>query len=306
MAHQTAEINETLVRALIADQFPQWAELSIQPVSQGGWDNRTFLVGNEMVARLPSAAEYEAQVHREQRWLPHLRTYLPVEIPEPLALGQPGCGFLWAWSVYRWIPGATAAISPPTDSSQFATDLAAFLNALHRAPAKDGPAPGRENFFRGGDLAVYDQQLRKAVTSMASRIDTAAALEVWSVALASSWSERPVWVHGDYSLGNLLVRQGKLAAVIDFGQLCAGDPACDLAIAWTYLRGKDRATFLNQVAVDSETRERGCAWALWKAAIVAAGLVQTNAVEGQVAWQTIGEILADHSRTEASQETPSK
>jgi aminoglycoside phosphotransferase (APT) family kinase protein len=299
MPSQTAEINEPLVRALIADQFPQWAELSIHPVPQGGWDNRTFLVGNEMVARLPSAADYEAQVHREQRWLPHLRTHLPLEIPEPLALGQPGCGFLWSWSVYRWIPGATSASSPPSDVSQFATDLAAFLGALHRAPAEGGPTPGKENFFRGGDLAVYDRQFRKAVASMSGKIDTAAALDVWNSALASSWEYRPVWVHGDLFLGNLLVRQERLAAVIDFGQLCTGDPACDLAIAWTYFRGEDRATFLNQVAVDSGTRQRGCAWALWKAAIVAAGLVRTNAAEGQVAWQTIGEILAHNARTEA-------
>jgi aminoglycoside phosphotransferase (APT) family kinase protein len=299
MPLQTAEINEPLVRALIADQFPHWAELSIDPVQPGGWDNRTFLVGTEMVARLPSAADYEAQVHREQRWLPHLRTHLPLEIPEPLALGQPGCGFLWSWSVYRWIPGATSANSPPSDASQFATDLAAFLGALHRAPAEDGPAPGKENFFRGGDLAVYDRQFRKAVASMSGKINTAAALDVWNSALASSWDDRPVWVHGDLSLGNLLVRQDRLAAVIDFGQLCAGDPACDLAIAWTYFRGEDRATFLNQVAVDSGTRQRGCAWALWKAAIVAAGLVRTNAVEGQVAWKTIGEILANNARTEA-------
>lgn len=299
MTFQTAEINEELVRTLIADQFPLWAELPIHPVSQGGWDNRTFLVGNEMVARLPSAAEYEAQVHREQRWLPYLRSYLQLEIPEPLALGQPGCGFLWAWSAYRWIPGATSASSPPSDTSQFAADLAAFLRTLHRAPAEGGPAPGKENFFRGGDLAVYDRQFRSAVASMAGKIDTAAALEVWNTALASSWSKRSVWVHGDLSLGNLLVRQGKLAAVIDFGQLCAGDPACDLAIAWTYFRGEDRAAFLNQVAVETGTRVRGCAWALWKAAILAAGLAQTNAIEGQVAWQTIGEILADHARTEA-------
>jgi aminoglycoside phosphotransferase (APT) family kinase protein len=294
MTTQTADISDSLVRALIADQFPQWAELSVHPVSQGGWDNRTFRVGNEMVARLPSAAGYAAQVHREQRWLPYLRTRLPLEIPMPLALGQPGRGFPWAWSIYRWIHGATAASSPPTNASQFAADLAAFLNALQRTPAKEAPPPSEENFHRGGNLAVYDRQFRQAVASLVGRIDAATALALWNTALASSWSGHPVWVHGDISLGNLLVRQGRLAAVIDFGQVCAGDPASDLAMAWTYFRGKDRDIFLDQLAVDSGTRERGCAWALWKAVIVAAGLVQTNAVEGQVAWQTIGEIFAAH------------
>jgi len=299
MAHQTPEVNEPLVRALIAEQFPQWAGLSVKAVSEGGWDNRTFLVGSELLARLPSGADYEPQVHREQRWLPHLRALLPLEIPEPLALGQPGHGFPWVWSVYRWIPGATSSSSPPTDKRQFAVDLAAFLSALHRVPAEDGPAPGEENFFRGGDLVVYDQQFQQAVASTASKVDTAAALAVWKAALASSWSGPPVWVHGDISLGNLLVRQGRLAAVIDFGQLCAGDPACDLAIAWTYFRGEDRNTFLHRLAVDPGTQARGCAWALWKAVIVAAGLAQTNAGEGQVAWQTIDEILASQRRAEA-------
>ena len=285
------------MRALIADQFPAWAELSVHPVSEGGWDNRTFRVGPDLVARLPSEAVYEAQVHREQRWLPHLRTHPPLEVPEPLALGQPGRGFPWAWSIYRWIPGATLASSHPRDTSELAADLAGFLNALHRAPAEDAPSPSKENFFRSADLAVYDQQLREALDLVARRIDTAAALAVWSTALASRWSERPVWVHGDISLGNLLVRQGRLAAVIDFGQLCAADPACDLAIAWTYFRGMDRSRFLNHVEVDRATRERGRAWALWKAVIVAAGLATTNAIEGRVAWQTIGEVLAEQART---------
>ena len=219
----------------------------------------------------------------------------PLEVPEPLALGQLGRGFPWAWSIYRWIPGATLASSPPTDASQVAVDLADFLNALHRAPVEEGAGPSKEKFFRGGDLAVYDQQVPEALALMAGRIDTAAALGVWSAALTSRWSNRPVWVHGHISLGNLLVRQGRLAAVIDFGQLCAGDPACDLAIAWTYFKGRDRCTLLNDVAVDLSTHERGRAWALWKAAIVTAGLAETNAVEGQEAWQTIAEILADQA-----------
>ena len=299
MSLQTAEVNESLVRALLEDQFPQWAKLPVHPISQGGWDNRTFRIGNELVARLPSAADYEAAVRREQRWLPYLRSCLPLEIPEPVAFGQPGRGFSWVWSIYRWIPGATSASSPPTETGQFAADLAAFLNALHQAPATDGPAPSAENFYRGGDLAVYDREFRQAVAAIAGQVDTASALAVWSAALASRWSGRPVWVHGDFALGNLLVWQGRLVAVIDFGQFCAGDPACDLAIAWTCLRGKDRGTFLSQLTVDSGTKQRGRAWALWKAAIVAAGLTQTNAVEGQVAWQTISEVLADHDQTEA-------
>ena len=298
MASQSIQITETLVRGLIAAQFPQWAELPVRLTPQSGWDNRCFLLGETMVARLPSAQGYEAQIHREQRWLPYLRTHIPVEIPEPLALGQPGRGYPWSWSIYRWIEGDTAATSPPSDVGKFAEDLALVLNAIHEAPAESGPAPGPENFHRGGELKVYDAQARQAIAALSGRIG-AGALAAWEAGLASRWSQAPVWVHGDIALGNILVRSGRLAALIDFGQVCIGDPACDLAIAWTYLRAQHRQTFRNRLKIDTATWQRGRAWALWKAAIVAAGIVDTNAPEGKVSRLTIDEILSDYARTEA-------
>lgn len=296
---QTAEITQTLVRALLADQFPEWAGLPVSPVQQSGWDNRTFTLGNDMLVRMPSAAAYAAQVDREQRWLPYLRARLPLEIPEPLALGQPGRGYLWPWSVYRWIVGDTAAASPPMDTARFAKDLAEFIRALHCASANHGPVPGEDNFYRGGSLAVYDGQFRQAVGILGEEGGGANALAIWQAALASSWAAPPVWVHGDIALGNLLVRDGRLAAVIDFGQLCVGDPACDLAIAWTYLQAKDREIFRQHLALDLGTWHRGKAWALWKAAIVASGLVCSNAIEGKSARNTMNQILSDAQRAEA-------
>jgi aminoglycoside phosphotransferase (APT) family kinase protein len=164
---------------------------------------------------------------------------------------------------------------------------------LHRVPAIGGREPGQDNFYRGAPLNVYDKQFRKAIALLSSQFDTAVALSVWDAALASPWHGPSLWVHGDIALGNLLVREDKLAAVIDFGQLCVGDPACDLAIAWTYFRGEHRSAFRASVALDPDTWQRGRAWALWKAAIVAAEIVQTNAVEGPLARETIKEILAD-------------
>ena len=299
MSQQTADVTESLVRALVADQFPEWADLQVTPVQDAGWDNRTFKLGSDMLVRMPSAAAYAAQVSREQRWLPYLRTRLPLEVPEPLALGQPGRGYQWPWSVYRWIVGDTAAASPPMDRAKFAEDLAFFINALHCVSADDGPAPGEHNFHRGGSLAVYDSQLRQAVGILGEEGGGSYALAVWQAALASSWDAPPVWVHGDIAPGNLLVRQGRLAAVIDFGQLCVGDPACDLAIAWTYLEAKDRAVFRQHLAVNSGTWHRGKAWALWKAAIVTSGLVRTSAIEDQSARKTMNQVLNDAPRTEA-------
>jgi aminoglycoside phosphotransferase (APT) family kinase protein len=298
VAH-SIQIDESLVRALVAAQFPEWAELPIQGVAESGWDNRSFRLGSKMVIRLPSAPEYEKQVHREHRWLPYLRSRVLLPIPEPLALGRPGHGFPLAWSVYRWLDGATAASTPPSDPAEFAEDLALFLNALRAIPAEEGPTPGPDNFHRGAALHVYDKQLREAISVLAGQIDEAAALAAWESALATPWSDPPVWVHGDIALGNLLVNNGKLAAVIDFGQLCAGDPACDLAIAWTYFRGLHRRTFRERLALDAATWQRGRAWALWKAAIVSSGLTQTNAVESRSCMSTLSEILYELAQTEA-------
>lgn len=299
MATISTQIDEALVRALVAEQFPHWANLPVRQLPRSGWDNRTFHLGKDMVARLPSASSYEAQIHREHRWLPYLRPHLSLPIPEPLAMGGPGCGYPWAWSVYRWIPGESAAERAPDDVREFVQSLGDFLNSLRAAPAVAGPVPGPENFFRGGSLAVYDQQFHEAMRVLDGRINIAAAIEAWESAAYSNWNGLPVWVHGDIALGNLLLSEGRLAAVIDFGQLCVGDPACDLAIAWTYLRGEQRLALQTRLALDPPTWCRGRAWALWKAAIVAAKLTETNAVEGQSAWQTMNEVLLDHARTDA-------
>ena len=300
MAHKSIQVTEPLVRALVADQFPEWAQLPVVAVAQSGWDNRSFRLGHDMVVRMPSAPEYEAQVHREHRWLPYLRSNLSLPIPEPLALGHPGHGYPLAWSVYRWIPGATAASDPPRNTAQFADDLALFLNSLRATPSEGGPKPGPENFHRGGALSVYNKQLREAVAGLSGQIDSAAALAIWDTALANAWNGPPVWVHGDVALGNLLVNDGRLVAVIDFGQSCAGDPACDLAIAWTYFRAQDRSTFRERLAPDAATWQRGRAWALWKAAIVSAGLVQTNAVESRASRNTLESVLYEPAQTETS------
>ncbi len=174
--------------------------------------------------------------------------------------------------------------------------LGAFLNSLRAAPAENGPVPGPGNFYRGGSLAVYEPQFRKAMDALDGRINVAAAVSAWESGASAHWTGPPVWVHGDIALGNLLLAKGKLAAVIDFGQVSVGDPACDLAIAWTYLRGPHRQAFRERLALDPGTWARGRAWALWKAAVVAAGLTETTAVEGKCCWSTIQEVVSDVAR----------
>jgi aminoglycoside phosphotransferase (APT) family kinase protein len=251
-----------------------------------------------MSVRLPSAQTYSAQVAVEQRWLPFLAPALPLRIPEPLAMGTPSHGYPWNWSVYRWIPGETANHESINSLPDFTRQLAAFLASLHQIDARGGPQPGPSNFYRGGNLSVYDDQARSAIVALTGRINTSAAHRVWSAALSTHWERPAVWVHGDVAVGNLLLNCGRLAAVIDFGQLAVGDPACDLAIAWTLLRGDNREAFRQTIGLDSSTWQRGRAWALWKALIIAAGMTTTNAEEGVLCWQVIDELLAGNAQTE--------
>ena len=283
-------IDGTLVRRMVAAQFPQWANLPVGPAVIG-WDNRSFRLGEHMIVRLPSAADYSLQVEKEHRWLPKLAPLLPLPIPTPLAIGAPADGYPWKWSIYRWIEGDTAAPERIADLSNFAASLAHFLIALQRIDTTDGPRPGPHNFHRGGSLTTYDAETRRAIALLKDKIDTKAATEVWEAALKTTWNRPPVWIHGDVSAGNLLVRAGRLSAVIDFGMLGVGDPACDLSIAWTLFSGESREAFRAMLPLDPGTWARGRAWTLWKALIVTAGLTETNAVEAARAWRVIDEVL---------------
>lgn len=268
---ERVKVDETTVAALVADQFPQWASLPVTRVRPGGWDNRTFRLGADLLVRMPAADHYIAQVEKEQMWLPRLAPALPLPIPAPVAVGAPGHGYPFPWSICAWIAGETVAAAERLDHALLAEDLAGFLLALHAIDASDGPAAGPHNFHRGGDLAVYDGQTRAAVKTLGDQIDGAAALALWDAALATRWDRPPVWIHGDVAPGNLLVRDGRLAAVIDFGTCGVGDPACDLAFAWTYLDDGGRQVFRERLGLDEACWLRGQAWALWKALIVVGG-----------------------------------
>lgn len=268
---ERVKVDEAMVAALVADQFPQWADLPVRRVRPGGWDNRTFRLGEALLVRMPAAAHYIAQVEKEQTWLPRLAAQLPLPIPAPVGVGAPGCGYPFPWSICAWIEGETLAAVQDLDHGLLAEDLADFLRALHAIDPAGGPAAGAHNFHRGGDLAVYEGQTRAAEETLGDQIDGAAALALWDAALATRWDRPPVWIHGDVASGNLLVENGRLAAVIDFGTCGVGDPACDLAFAWTYLDDRGRDLFRQRLGLDDDTWLRGQAWALWKALIVVAG-----------------------------------
>lgn len=288
------DINVSLIRRLIITQFPQWVDLSITPVEFGGWDNRTFHLGDQMLVRLPSAEEYANKVEKEQHWLPKLAPLLPLQIPIPMAMGNPGKGYPWHWSIYKWIEGEIASHDRISDMDSFARTLAQFLTALHRIDTTGGPIAGPHNFYRGGLLQVYDAETRQAIKILENKVDTDLVTKIWDEALASTWTRPPVWVHGDIAVGNLLVRDGQLVAVIDFGGLGIGDPACDLAIAWTFFTRESRETFRAALQIDDATWARGRGWALWKALIVFAGLPGTNPLEKETSKKVLDEILVEY------------
>ena len=300
------DITPAVAARLVASQFPQWAGLAVRPVKLNGWDNTTFRLGDELSIRLPSHDRYVPQVEKEQRWLPTLARQLPLPIPEPVAMGEPGDGFPRPWSIYRWIAGDTARVERITSLTVFAADLAGFLTALYAIDASGGPPAGPHSFFRGGPLDTYDSQSREAIHLLESELDADAATEVWEAALASRWDRPPVWVHGDVSASNLLVTEGALRAVIDFGCAAVGDPACDLVMAWTFFADESSDVFRDGLRLDDATWARGRGWALWKALVTLTdekqGRVGAGAAARRFGWRTsarevIDLVLADHDRS---------
>jgi aminoglycoside phosphotransferase (APT) family kinase protein len=260
-----SQITPELVKRLLAAQFPEWHTLPVTRVELDGWDNTTFRLGREMSVRLPSGDGYTAQVDREHRWLPVLAPQLPLPIPQPLAKGAPSADFPRPWSVYGWLDGEPATIERIADLDRFAADLGAFLVALHRADSGDGPRAGKDSSFRGGPLTTWDSQTRGAIAALGSALGADAVTAVWERALRAGFDGPSVWVHGDVVASNLLVTDGELSGVIDFGCSAVGDPACDLAIAWTLFSGESRRVLRAAVGLDDATWERGRGWALWKA-----------------------------------------
>ena len=287
----------SLVSRLLAAQFPRWADLPIEPVRSAGTDNALYRLGDDMVVRLPRIHWATGDVDKEQRWLAKLAPFLPLAIPVPLAKGAPGEGYPWYWSIYRWLEGENATIERITDPCQAAADLAQFIAALRRIDTTDGPPPGEHNSFRGAPLAKRDAPTRAAIASlerMPGTLDLDAATAAWEAALqAPAWRGPLVWIHGDLQSGNLLARQGRLSAVIDFGCLGVGEPAMDLTVAWTLFSGKARDVFRAALAADDASWARGRGWALSFGLIALPYYHSTNPVLAGIYRHAIDEVLAD-------------
>jgi len=288
------DTDPALVRRLLTAQFPQWANLPIAPVESAGTDNALFRIGDALVARLPRIAWAVGQAEKEIRWLPVLAPHLPLAIPVLIALGAPGEGYPWHWSVAPWIEGENATLDRIADPRQTAIDLAGFVAALWRIDASGGPAPGPGNSGRGERLANRDAETRTAIEALRGDLDSAAVTTAWESALrAPEWGKPPVWIHGDLHSGNLLAQRGALCAILDFGCLGVGDPACDVMAAWLYLPSGARAAFRAVLEVDDATWARGRGWALSMGLIALPYYKVTNPVLAGIARRAIDEVLAD-------------
>ncbi len=289
------DIDAELVSRLVSRQLPQWAALPVRPVSSTGTVNVLFRLGDDMVVRLPRRPAPGEDLDSEQRWLGRLAPLLPVPVPAPLALGTPTGDYPSHWSVYRWLHGANPVQERLTDPDALAGDLAEFVAAMRRIDLPDGPAA-----YRGGPVAAHDAGTRRAIGELRGRglIDTDAATAAWDAALAvPEWSGPPVWLHADLMPGNLLTADGRLSAVIDFGTVGVGDPACDLIVAWNLLPAGAREVFRSALQVDDTTWARGRGRALFIALIQLPYYQHTNPVMAANARYTIREVLADHART---------
>jgi aminoglycoside phosphotransferase (APT) family kinase protein len=282
-----------LVHRLLAGQFPHWTDMPISPVESYGTDHHIYRLGDHLAARLPRIGWATKQAAKEAEWLPKLAPHLPLALPVQVAMGQPAEGYPFDWSVYRWLPGENAN-GTIDDLEQAAIDLAAFINALRQVDTT-GTHP-RPPHGRGGPLVEGDEQVRRSVAQLGDRIDGEATLRSWEASLhASTWDGEEVWVHGDLLPGNLLVVDGRLSAVIDWGGLNVGDPACDLQPAWNVFAGDSRTRFRVELEVDDASCLRGRGWALYQAVSALAYYWDTNPGMIRQASHALAQVLADSS-----------
>ncbi|HJC22362.1 MAG TPA: aminoglycoside phosphotransferase family protein [Candidatus Eisenbergiella merdavium] len=287
------EITTELVSRLIREQFPEWSDLEIRPVEQSGHDNRTFHLGGEMTVRLPGGEEYVPQIEKEAKWLPFLAKHLSLPISSPIATGRPTAEYPFVWSVNRYLEGETANGENISDKRRFAGELAAFLKELQSLDTSGAPVAGKHNFFRGAHPGVYSGQVYEALEAHKSSLPTEKLRALWELAVSSKWKRPPVWVHGDVAPGNLLVKDGSLCGVIDFGIMGIGDPACDYAMAWTFFDKESRKDFLRELDCDTIDRARG--WALWKALITC---TDADEAVAENAGRTLHELVDEYDKIE--------
>jgi aminoglycoside phosphotransferase (APT) family kinase protein len=282
------DIDAELVGRLLAAQFPQLTGLPIREVRSAGTVNAIYRLGDHLCARLPRVRSWAPDLDKEWHWLPKLAPRLSLRIPEPVGKGHPGSSYPFSWAIYRWIDGQPYADELVEDEHQAAADLAQFVLQLRRVAPDGAPRGGRK------PLRELDAVTRAAIASARGAIDSDAATAAWERALqAPAWSGTPVWIHTDLLRPNLLVHDGRLRAVLDFGGAGVGDPAADVIAAWSVFNQIGRAVFRRALQVDDGTWDRARGFALHQAALIIPYYAETNPGFVAPATRTVNEILTD-------------
>lgn len=291
------EVTEAELRRMVEQQFPEWAGLPLERVGVSGTENALFRLGAELAVRLPLSRGSAPQVEKERRWLPWLSVRLPQSIPVPVALGRPTSTYPSPWSICRWIPGRSLRSRPPADEEELARQLGRFVRCLAHLDAREGPAPGAHNFFRGVALADRDRLTRSSIQECGAFFDPAALLGCWERdARAPAWTGAPVWIHGDLTPDNLVARDGRLAGVIDWGGLGVGDPATDLLPAWNLFDGGARELYREQLGVDDAAWRRGRGLALSVAVVALPFYLGRNDALVENSTRVIEQVLMEHAQ----------
>lgn len=286
------EINEWLAHELIESQCPHWANLPLKTIQSSGTDNALFRLGGEYVVRLPriewAPGSINSSINKEYEWVPRIARLLATPVSEPLFKGKPGLSYPWSWTVTKWNDGCNPDFENDDELEWLAKDLANFLNELHGIKLDNGPASRR-----GVPLKELDRETRKAIAELAGEIDIPVVTSLWDkISSLPCWNKNPVWVHGDFLPGNILVQNNRLSAVIDFSDVGTGDPACDLVIAWSLLKPHSRSVFRNTLKdIDDDTWERGRGWALSIALIMLPYYKNTNPVLAKLARHMIENVI---------------
>jgi len=288
MHDDEVDIDAGLVGRLVAEQFPHLADLPITEVRSTGTVNAIYRLGDRLCARLPRVAEWAPDLDREWRWLPELAPRLSLRVPEPVWRGRPGGSYPFSWAIYGWIDGQPYADRLVDDERRAAEDLARFVVDLRRIDPVGAPRGGRR------PLRELDAVTREVIESARGVIDGDAAVAAWERALrAPAWAGSPVWIHSDLLRPNVLVRDGRMCAVIDFGGVGVGDPAADVIAAWSVFGRAGRGVFRAALEVDDGTWERARGFALHQAALIVPYYGETNPGFVASARRTIEEVLAD-------------
>ena len=257
MHEDELELDEALVRGLLAEQFPEWVGLAVRRIEPSGTVNAIFQLGDELSVRLPRRQGPTEPGSVELDWLPTLATLVPVEVPVPVAQGRPSDSYPWFWEVHTWLEGETMPVEA-IDEIQAARDLAALVAALQRVDPAGAP-PGR-----GIPLAERAEQMAWWFDRFDG--DPGARTE-WErvVATAPQWDGPPVWHHGDIDCRNWLIQDRRISGVIDWGAMGVGDPACDVMVAWKLHSAAARDAFREALPTDDATWERARGWAVSQA-----------------------------------------